>query len=76
MRGLRHTPRKAADVDPTLLQRIDLLWSVATGLSEGDNGVSTFGPVLRLTVNKDVINTATDVTLELGVLSCVADDRR
>lgn len=53
-----------------------LSWSVASGVAEGTNGVSTFGPVMRLTINKAVIGTATDVTLEMGVLSCVADDRR
>jgi hypothetical protein len=53
-----------------------LSWSVAGAVSEGNNGVSNFGPVLRLTINKAVIGTTTDVTLELGVLSCVADDRR
>ncbi len=36
LRGLRHTPRADADVDPSLLRRIDLLWSVATGLSLPD----------------------------------------
>lgn len=53
-----------------------LSWSVATSLSDGANGVTTFGPVLRVTINKAVLGTTTDATVELGVLSCVADDRR
>lgn len=53
-----------------------LSWSVANAVSEGNNGVSTFGPALRVTINQAVLGTATDVTVELGVLSCVADDRR
>lgn len=53
-----------------------LSWSVASEVSDGTNGVSTFGPVLRVTINQAVLGTATDVTVEMGVLSCVADDRR
>lgn len=53
-----------------------LSWSVASQVSEGTNGVSSFGPVLRVTLHKAVTGTTTDTTIEMGVLSCVADDRR
>lgn len=53
-----------------------LSWSVASQVSEGTNGVSSFGPVLRVTLHQVVTGTTTDTTIEMGVLSCVADDRR
>jgi len=53
-----------------------MTWQLTGGVDSGDNGVTVFGPVLRITINKAVLNTSSDVTVEMGVLSCVADDRR
>lgn len=53
-----------------------LSWELATGVNQGDNGVSSFGPVLRVAIKASATGTTTDITIELGVLSCAADDRR
>ena len=37
LRGIRFTPRNAQDLDPGILRRIDVCWSVAIGLARVDN---------------------------------------
>ena len=49
-------------------------WKVATGVTEGANGIRSLGPVFTLSGKAAAVGR--DFTLTLGTLSCVADDNR
>lgn len=52
-----------------------LSWQVTPGLQEGDNGVRSLGTIFGLSVKDSVVGNG-GFELELGSLSCVADDNR